>query len=81
MMVGQSRSRRLVDAGTLVGLLAMRTRNPTRHCGAARLSMDCFAPLTRAIRRSRFARVAEGRQHTTSGTRARTGSISRSIST
>ena len=43
-------------AARLVGLSAMRTRTLTRHGGAARLSMDCSAPLTRAIRRSRFAR-------------------------
>ena len=30
-----------------VGLSAMRPRTLTRHGGAARLSMDCSAPLTR----------------------------------
>ena len=47
----------------LVGLLVRRPRTPTRHGGAARLSMDCSAPFTRAMRRSRCAcrsRVADG---------------------
>ena len=40
-----------------VGLSAMRAGTLTRHGGAVRLSMDWSAPSTRAMRRSRFARL------------------------
>jgi len=49
--VSRENLRRLARFQSLAGLSATRTRTLSRHGGAARLSMGCSAPVTRAIRR------------------------------
>ena len=49
------------SAGRFASLSATRTRTLTRHGGAARLSMDCSAPVTRAIAIWRFTDLVASR--------------------